>query len=458
MSTKTIKCPVDGRLFATQAALRQHTVTSHGGAGSLPKPRRRTAGARSRKSRSVAKSGLNSQNFTTSGSDLIGTVTLKDSMPVGSTLLIWEINPATLIETRLARMSQVFTRWRPRKLTVTAVPGAGVLTPGSYAMGWTADQHFDIGGADKRVQRVLTLKPNVLGVFGTPKVMNIPCDTTQKWYMVDPNLGAESDHGMLICVLAGRLGGNNISINFRLDWTIEFNSPDIPASSEEYEIYPDPDYIPIFTDSVSDWGAGKRLTFKHKEGGSVVPWIGLKDNVIYKPTAGVSIPYNDGTKDVDCKFFARIKDSELYTSALACFLDEASAKAYLQSGDINKVLEFKAAGGYCSPSLPTLRGTSVAEIPLLNLTHSARPPTLSKAMASMSICSLNMAAPAYESTTLYGDAPRASSSSVFRTKLNDPDAASFAVKRRPNDNTCAPILTSRVKLDDFELATSDSEN
>uniref|UniRef100_A0A0K8SVQ8 Uncharacterized protein n=2 Tax=Lygus hesperus TaxID=30085 RepID=A0A0K8SVQ8_LYGHE len=391
MSTKTIKCPVDGRLFATAAALKQHTATKHGNSGPSPKPRGNPARATRAKNARVTMGSINSQNYVISGSDLIGTITLKDSMVVGAPLLVWEINPATLQNTRLARMSQVFSRWRPRKLSVIVVPGAGVLTPGSYAIGWTADQHFDLGSAESRVQRLLTLKPNILGVFGTPRTLVIPCDTTQKWYMCDPSLGAESDHGLLIAVLAGKLGGNNISINFRLEWTMEFSSPDLPASIEDLEIYPDPDYIPIFTDSVSDWADGKRLTFKHKEGGSVVPWIGLREKVIYEPTKGVTIYYNDGTKDQECKFFAKITGSSLYTSALACFADEAAAKAYISSGDVTKVLEYKAASGYATPSLPTLKGKSVTEEPLLNLTHSAgkRLPNLAPGTPSFSMVKRN---------------------------------------------------------------------
>lgn len=446
MSTKTIRCPVDGRQFATQAALRQHNLASHA-QGSSPKPKPMTgAGSRKGLARRVkANNNFNGQNFMASGSDLIGTVTLKDSLAVGAVLLLWDVNPATLSETRLARMSQVFTRWRPRKLQVTIVPGAGVLTPGSYAVGWTADQRFEIGSAENRVQRIMTLKPNILGVFGTPKILSIPCDTTQKWYLCDPNMGAESDHGAVVCVLAGKLGGNNISINFRLEWTIEFNSPDIPATIEDLEIYPDPDYIPIFTDSVSDWASGKKLTFKHKEGGSVVPWIGIKERVIYKPTKGVTIPYNNGTEEKNCEFFAKIVGSELYTSALACFADEAKAKAYITTGDVSNVLDFKAAGSYCTPSLPTLKGVSVSDLPLLDLRHSAKPmkPKAQTAMtynyqrsatndsslnisrAAPGISSTNIAVAGYTSNYLHGRSNRDGCSVDIRPANYSDDESSF---------------------------------
>lgn len=373
MSTKTIKCPVDGRLFATKRALKQHTATSHGNGNPAPKVAGNPAGASRRNKSSVKRVNLQGQSTTFSGSDLIGTITVQDTNKVGTPLLLWEINPTTLVNTRMAKLAQVFTRWRPVSLGVTVIPGAGVLTPGSYVIGWTADQHFEMGNAESRVQRLTTLKPNLLSVFGAPKMMRIPCDTTQKWYMVDPELGADSDHGLLIAVLAARVGGTNISINFRLDWVIEFNSPDLPAPSEDLESYPDPDYIPIFTDSVSDWADGKKLTFKHKEGGSVVPWIGVKDNVIYEPTQGVKVPYYDSAgASKEVKFFAKIKDSASYSSALACFAAEKDAKDYIKDGAVSHVLDYVKAGEFVTPALPTLKGRSVQEEPLLCLTHRNR--------------------------------------------------------------------------------------
>lgn len=73
----------------------------------------------------------------------------------------------------------------------------------------------------------------------------------------------------------------------------------------------------------------------------------------------------------ECKFFAKIKDSALYSSALACFKTKEDASAYIKSGAIDKVLPYKAAGDWCTPSLPDLRGKYVAEEAQVSLTHQA---------------------------------------------------------------------------------------
>lgn len=317
---------------------------------------------------------MSSQDAVFSGSDVIGSVTMSDTDKAGTLLLAWDVNPLTLVNTRVHQFGSVFTRWRPKKLDLQCIPGAGVLTPGSYVIGWVADPDFDIGLAQSRVTRITSLSPSIMSAFGSPKVLRIPCDTTQKWYLCRPGVGVESDHGRVLAVLAAMVGGKNITINFRLDWSIEFSSPELPHSTEELETYPDPTWIPIFTDSVSDWASGTRLTFKHSEGGSVVPFIGIRDKVVYKPAKGVVVPYvkEDGTT-ANCSFFTKMINEALYSTAMVCFADEKSAKEYIKTGDSGKVLPYKAAGALVTPNFPTFIGTEVGmDTPLLSLTHDAK--------------------------------------------------------------------------------------
>ncbi|QKK35399.1 hypothetical protein [Erysiphe necator associated nodavirus 3] len=375
-TTKNFKCAVDGRLFATQAALKQHSATKHAVAAVRPNSSRNTAGGRRRKSNrvsarteSLAKGiNLHGQTAVLSGSDLVGSITISDDTSVGTILVLWDCNPLNLETSRLHRFAAAFTRWRPHKLHFTCVPGAGVFTPGSYAMGWTGNPDFSIGTAGTRLARVSTLTPSLLSTFGQPKVLQIPCDTAQKWYYCHSEDEGESDHGAVIAVLAARCGGKNITLNFRLEWTIEFSAPDVPSQEQELETYPDPDYIPIFTDSTSDWAEGKKLTFKHKEGGSVVPFHGLKSNVVYRPAVGVEVPYYkaDGTAG-KVGFFAKIKDSPLYPSGLACFETEAKAKAYIAKSDVTQILDYNKAGEYVTPVFPTFVGKELSDEPLLDL-------------------------------------------------------------------------------------------
>lgn len=390
MSTKTIKCPIDGRLFATRRALEVHRLAKHGngvvGPATTGNPARR-AGRRNRRQRAgmsiqgVSITGGSPQVAVFSGSDLIGSTNVGSAMKPGTVLLVWDVNPKTIAETRLNEFSQVFGRWRPRRMAITCIPGAGTFTPGSYAMGWVADPSFSLGDVETRLRRVLTMSPNLMSSFGTPRTLSLPTDTTQKWYICRPGHGVESDHGIVVAVLAAKVAAENITINFKLDWTVEFSSPEVPESIEEVEIYPDPDYIPIFTDSVSDWQGGTKLTFKHKSGGSVVPWVGIKPGYVYVPAKEVKIPYAESSTKTDTvKAISVIKDF-IYPSGAACHKTVEDAKEYQKTGDISKVITYVEAGDYVTPTFPTMIGQSTESDILVDLRHSVaslkiKPPPL----------------------------------------------------------------------------------
>lgn len=364
MSSKNIKCPVDGRLFATKKALKQHNVDAHANSTSRPRFGGSAAVQKGRKARrTVGKASMGEAMLTASGTDLVGTVTISDTDKAGKLLIVWDVNPTTLRQTRLAHLASTFARWRPKKMVFSAHPGMGVLTPGSYCMGWVADPGFSAGDTSTRLQRIMTLSPSILSSFGTPQRLVLPMNTTQKWYFCQGGDEKETTHGQVLAVLAGLVGGKNLTINFRVDWTIEFSSAEIPSSALLSETYPDPMYLPIFTDSVSDWAGGAKLTFKHKDGGSVVPWIGARSDMVYTPASGVKIPYMKADKSQGAvSHFAVIGGN--YPSGMACFPDEASAKAYVKTKDFSKALDYVGDGSYTTPILPTLQGKEVEEVGL----------------------------------------------------------------------------------------------
>lgn len=364
MSAKNIECKVHKRFFATKKAYEQHVKDSHTKPSQGPKTGGRDT-VRNSKQPAQAKAGksFGKGQLVVSGTDLIGNVTIGDTDQPGKLLLAWDISPLTMPNTRLYHLAQTFARWRPRKITFSAVPGMGVFTPGSYAMGWVADPTFSLGDTGTRLARILTLSPSDLATFGSPRTLKIPMRTTQKWYFCESGDERETTHGMILVVLAALVGAKNLSINFKIDWTVEFDSAEIPASVTAVEIYPDPEYLPVFTDSVSDWASGEKLTFKHKEGGSVVPWLGVRSDMIYRPASGVRIPYYDKDSKVqECKYFAAI--GGIYPSGLACFASEDDAKAFVKNKDTSKVLTYYKAGEYTTPVLPTLIGTEASAISL----------------------------------------------------------------------------------------------
>lgn len=361
MPEKNIVCALDGKRFATKRALKAHNVAVHARSPSRPK-RKSRRGGRPGSGQSGQRRVNSTRNITFTGTDLIGSVNVTDTDKPGKLLLAWDINPALLVNSRLSHLARTFARWRPEELHFSIIPGMGVLTPGSYAAGWVADPSFNLGDTSTRLARISTLAPNILSSFGQPQVLSIPVETSQKWLFCKGSDELETSHGLIVVVLAAYVGGKNLTINFKLDWTISFSSPEVPQSVDSVEIYPDPAYIPIFTDSVSDWANGTKLTFKHAEGGSVVPWLGVRDDMVYKAMDGVKVPYNDGTTSKNCMWFAAI--GGIYPTGLACFATEADAKEYVKKKDFAKAITYVSAGAWVTPALPTLSGSEVEAIGL----------------------------------------------------------------------------------------------
>jgi len=299
----------------------------------------------------------NPNRTTLSGVELLGTTLIEAKTQVGESLLEYVINPQNLPGTRLTRMAQLWVRWRPLQLKIEAVTNAGFLSGGGYSVGWSADPTERLGPASTdNVRHVIMLSSQNQVWFGNTSttLLVLPTEMSSKWYTFRGTV-TESSHGVVLAVLTGPIVSKTTSITWKLHWKIEFDGPDAPAESEENSIDPAPGWENIFTDSVSDWLNGKYLTFKEKEGGTVVPWVNLKSNVIYQTTENTHIPFfTPGGPELECNWFSRMKGSEEYSNALVLHLTEADAIDYQKTGDKTKLVSFVKAGNYCRPSRPKL--------------------------------------------------------------------------------------------------------
>lgn len=294
-----------------------------------------------------------------SGIDVIGVSSIRSTDKVGTVLLTFQVNPRALAGTRVQKEAQLWARWRPIKLRLEACSGAGLMLPGSYIMAWTADPNERVVGTmEETVARLTSFGVQAQKPVGQNASLVIPCDATARWYVMQGE-AVDDSHGTVLSALSGMVGGTTISIVWKLHWTIEFNGPDVPVLTQDLLIHPEAGWENIFTDSVSDWAEGARLTFKHAEGGSVVPWQGVQDHVVYVPTSGVKIPYYkaDGSAGT-VGFFSKIHAAQ-YESGLVCHATKEDAEAYQKTGDVAKVLPWKQAGEWCTPASPTLKGSPV---------------------------------------------------------------------------------------------------
>lgn len=307
-----------------------------------------------------SRSTMNSTSIIQTGIDVIGISVVSESSPIGTGMLRFVINPRALTGTRLGDYAQLWARWRPLRLQLEVCTAAGMMVPGGYLAAWSAQPNEQIPAGESAILHLAALVTQVQKPIGMNTKLNIPCSSTARWYVFEGE-AVDTSHGVILAVVSGMIGvKGGVGVTFKLHWTIEFNGPDIPRPLEEYFIEPESDYAGIFTDSVSDWADGKKLTFKHAEGGSVVPWPGVRSQMVYTPTAGVKIYYVSGGKAVEAKWFSRIIDSDIYSSALAVHASQADAEAYQRSGDLTKVVNYEAASGWATPTLPRLKGEAVS--------------------------------------------------------------------------------------------------
>lgn len=356
-------CPVCNASMATKAALRTHMSKKHVAvfqrmyAQPAPQPLKKT---KTRGSRGGAASRGNSGSTRVlSGTDLLNLMTIPLKMKVGTAIAILEINPLKMDISRLAAEAKLWSRWRPKKFVVSLKSSASNMVVGMYTMGWAPGPVIKRQGTDL-IRCIATMKPHDTKHIFENGSLVIPPKTSQTWYFCSGQEAEDTNHGVVYVVLAAPIsamtGIGGIGVRIEISWTIEFDGPvlELETGATGGFLQADPNWCPIFTDSVSDWADGVKLTFKHTEGGSAVPWHDAEPGVVYEPGKGVTIPYYkaDG-KSAEAKAFVRAKIYDSYP-ILACFATKADAQAYIKDGNHSHILDYVKAGDWVTPQVPYL--------------------------------------------------------------------------------------------------------
>lgn len=310
-----------------------------------------------------------------SGVDVLGVATVTPKSQVGQRLLVFPIDPQALANTRIAVESKLWARWRPNSLTIEVISGAGYMTTGSYIVAWNADPSwsFRLLNGGNTVAALTALGVQSQKHIGDNVRLSIPCDPSRRWYMFD---GPDEDrcHGVVVAALAGAISATSLSVTFKLHWSISFEGMTLPQQVADLYVEPEYDYVPIFTDSVSDFAGGTRLTFKHAAGGSVVPWPRVVEGVVYEPDLGTTIPYyTSATSTSEVKYLSKMLGQANYSTAIVCHASQADAEAYQKNGvgNVEKVLTWYKAGEWVTPDFPRLRVNAYvhSQVALVDLTR-----------------------------------------------------------------------------------------
>lgn len=350
---KTKTCPICRKEFAGKAALRQHMTTKHQVAQQQPVARAKRAAPRVM--RNSGRGALGSSARVETGCELLDVASIPAASVVGTRLFSYALNPRSMSGSRLASLAVLWQRWRPHSLALEVTPAASYTTSGSYLVGWAADPRYDMGAGVEGVRAVMALQVSRQAHISQPVVISIPSETVQRWLYVDPSEAEDATHGVVVGLLAAPIGNltatSAVSLTIKLRWTIAFEGQTLPRMSEFGTIYAEDDYTPYFTDSVSDWAGGDRLTLKHKEGGSVVYFPKIHSGVVYKLDPGAQLKYYTSAT-ATAKIAYGVKILNYYTLAMAVFADLDDAKAYASTGDTEKCLKYYKAGDWVVPNNP----------------------------------------------------------------------------------------------------------
>lgn len=303
--------------------------------------------------RQVRSSNAETRNI--SGNDIIATITLNTAKPVGSILTEIPINPIAFATTRVAAEASLWSRWKPTRLGLQVISSAGSMTSGQFTLAWTADSNERLVSGQSAIQRTACMRPSIVSHIAQRASMNIPLNTSQKWYMIEGKDDSDTTHGKVYLILSGALGnitGNSsVTLTVRLNWAFTFFGPLLPGNKIEEAVYADSDYSGYHTTSISDWASGNRLMLKAHAGGGAVPFPTAKPQTVYKIDAQASLKYyrSDNTEDA---IVYGVLIPNYYVKTFAVFVSEANAKRFSETGDSSYCINYAKAGPIVSPDNP----------------------------------------------------------------------------------------------------------
>ena len=339
---KNISCPQCAKKFATPAAMALHRSMKHAN----PKPANPPPKARRARKRPQAKAAIS--GTADSGTGLLTHIDVSSTSKVGDPLYSLDVSPRGFSD-RVAAISRNWGRWKPTNVSFHLQTNAPSISGGSVVMAWspsTGLQSLEDAMASHHVSIPLS--------FSGIKTLKTNRPPSQQWLQFDTE---EEFHGTLHVILDSPLVGvsGTIRMTLTVSWSVLFDGPQTPTSDG---LYANDAWTPYFSDSVSDWGGGKYLTLKHKEGGSVVPFPGLSLDHLYK-VDGPGIPIywsSGGSAPQESHFHFGAAIGGQYPTGLAIFKTIEGAKTFIKDRkDLSHCTEYVKAGSLVEPVNPAWR-------------------------------------------------------------------------------------------------------
>nr|QYV43073.1 MAG: capsid protein [Solemoviridae sp.] len=299
------------------------------------------------------------------GKDYLAGLSMTAPGAMGKRVYELPLHPKHFKGTRLASMADLYNRWRLTHMKVSAISSASGLSSGAYAWGWTSDPSTHLQAGEEGLRQVSAYAVNRDVQISQSSILQIPTASSQTWYFTDLEAGfpeVETTHGVIHLVQSAPLGslttGSVVALRIHADWGVEFSDPKLRTDPTSiHAIYADSGYENYFTDSVSDWGSGKWLTLKHKQGGGVVPFSGAKTGLVYRFNGKSlqAITYTPSEAEVPVRGFVSVRYGVIIrgyaVKGMACFNDYAKAQGYANGLD-SQPMKYWEAGPKVLPDNP----------------------------------------------------------------------------------------------------------
>ncbi|QKN22717.1 coat protein [Erysiphe necator associated tombus-like virus 1] len=303
-----------------------------------------------------------------SGTDIVALLKASKTTKVGSVLFMQPLNPRMLEGTRLALQATAWQNWRPLSLRVRFEGAAPTTVSGQLCAAWAADDREKLPTAQLALLRKMgAMQPNVFMQMWETKTLRVTKPPVQRTLFCDPKR-EDSRHGVLMAAVTSPPTGfdGTVTITVALDWTIRFESPDIPSQVEDEELaQADEGYYPYFTSASTHLNNSDRIClFSSTTGGyaNIARLSSMRTDEVYVPVTADACKYYDSASALK-NVGAIVRMKETGDPLVWCFDTKENAAEYVKSGDISKILKWTKDGPWVAGNPLWKPGTVGLEVP-----------------------------------------------------------------------------------------------
>lgn len=291
------------------------------------------------------------------GTSTLVSVNLTAPLAAGEALAHVPLDPSLYPKTTWGAESSLWNKWRPDMLRVRVSSGATSMYSGRYGLAWDSGAMELWPGGTDGLNIFSGMSPKVDAHLWENSSMMIPSgilNTAKHQFLLRTHGEDEESHGTVILICQNGTGtfDGPLTFNIELDWSCLFSGGELHLGYRN-TIYADAGYENYKTDSVSDWGAGQRLSLKHVAGGGLVSFKQAQPGVVYELDPNATLmAFEDtaGTKQKAVKFGTLIHNYSY--NAMAVFFDQAQAETYCRTGNFLDAEKWYKIGPDVEPGNP----------------------------------------------------------------------------------------------------------